>query len=152
MEIDKDWIKEIKEDEYQSRFNYEYQIVYKEGREIGAKISKLESINNFILKLNYTLDQALDLLDISTEEYEELYKEVFLYVIKISKETLNIKIQEQIVKYDYNKLGEHDVIEVYIKKGTDVMDMASILANLEEIAEKLGLRVLVDFLRAWYSI
>ena len=148
MEIDKDWIKEIKEDEYQSRLNYEYQIGYEEGKKIGIKISKLKTIDTFILKLNYTFDEALNLLDISTEEYEELYKEVFLYIIKISKTTLDTRIQEQITKYDYNKLGEHDVIEVYIKKGTDVIDMASILANLEETAEKLGLRVLVDFLRA----
>ncbi|MGL4742383.1 MAG: hypothetical protein ACRC41_16580 [Sarcina sp.] len=74
-------------------------------------------------------------------------KEEYMNIIENFKKSLDKKLENQILKYAYNKLGNHDVIEVYLKAGTDVMDMAKILSDLEDTAEKLGYIVLVDFLK-----
>lgn len=68
-------------------------------------------------------------------------------IIERFKENLDAKVQEQIINYSYNKLGKFDVIEVYLKEGTSITDMARILTELEDLAQELGLNVLVDFLR-----
>ncbi|MGL4991124.1 MAG: hypothetical protein ACRCYE_14020 [Sarcina sp.] len=73
-------------------------------------------------------------------------KEEYINIIERYKENLDEKIEAQIVKYSYNKLGENDVIEVYLKEGTSLTDMAKILTDLEDLAGKLGSNILVDFL------
>lgn len=74
-------------------------------------------------------------------------KEQYKKIVSNLNETIDKAILDNIARVDYTTIGDYDVIQVYIKKGTKAKDLGIILTNIEDYAKSIGSNVLVDFLR-----
>ena len=68
-------------------------------------------------------------------------------IVSNLNETIDKAILSNIARVDYTTIGDYDVIQVYIKKGTKAKDLGIILTNIEDYAKSIVSNVLVDFLR-----